>query len=159
MNDFYGFLKNEVPCNELLAIRSDSAYSFHKNHIRLVISGLDLWNHESPQATTVRHIVLTKYGSLPSTQHNNERLVKISLQIARTGKTGQSANHYLISANGFIRDCPNEPSNDTVVNEEEEDGTSNTVERTRMRGISKRTTKLVNIKHHLYHLEQDYSKV
>ena len=78
LNDLYEFLKKEVACNELLAIRSYSAYTFHKDHIRLVITGLDLWSHESALAVSMKYMLLTKYGSHPSTQHNNERLVKIS---------------------------------------------------------------------------------
>ena len=45
---------------------------------------------------------LTKYGAHPSTQHNNEKLVKISSRMARTGKNEQNVNYYLIAANGFM---------------------------------------------------------
>ena len=104
-----------------------------------------MWSHESAVAVSIKHMVLTKCGSHPSTQHSNERLVKISSRMARTGKTEQSANHYLIAANGFIREQHNEPSNDIVVNEEEGEVNSNTVGSTRIRGVSTGITKLVNI--------------
>ena len=53
--------------------------------------------------------------------------------MARTGKTGQSENHYLIAAVGFIRDYHQKSSNDTVYNDEQ-DGvlSSNKVRRTRV---------------------------
>ena len=88
LNDLYEFLKNEVPCNELLANRGCSASTFHKDRVRFVLSGFDLWNHDSAAVSVSikDHTVLTKYGSHPSsTQHNkNERRGKMSSQIART---------------------------------------------------------------------------
>ena len=90
-------------------------------------------------------------------------MVKISSRMARTGKTGQSTNHYLIAANGLIMDHHNGPSNNIVVNEEEEEANSKTVGKTtRIRGVSTGTTKLVSIERHLYiqfKVSGEYQKV
>ena len=82
-------------------------------------------------------MVLTKYGAHPFTQHNNERLVKISSHRARTGKTRQTVNHYLIDDNGLIRDYHREPSNVIVGNEEGDDVSSSTVGKSMIHGVSK----------------------
>lgn len=67
-----------------------------------VIAGVDIWNDESDVATRIKMDIKVKYSAHSSSQHNNERGVKIGSRMARTGKSEVMANYYFVASNGFI---------------------------------------------------------
>ena len=107
------------------------------------------------------HLESGSDGSEPSfrrTQHSNERLVKISSRMARTGKIEQIANYYLIAANGFIKECHDESNLEQDDEDDTDDDTAgNTF--TRKGGISKGIVKLVHNEQHQMRLEREYTKI
>jgi len=83
-------------------MKREEYFLFHSRHLEEIKKGIDIWNGRSSIEKDIRLIVLTRYAAHPSTQHMNERLVKIASRMARTGKTEKNANYYLIAANRFI---------------------------------------------------------
>jgi hypothetical protein len=66
-------------------LRSDPAVTFQQDAINeLATSGLNIWDktNANPQAHLYRKRALQEYAAQASTQHNNERLVKLGAQMA-----------------------------------------------------------------------------
>lgn len=64
--------------------------------------GLDIWGTDSVRAIELRQEFKQQYYAHPSSNHNNERLVKIASRMQDTGKSQIKANIYLIAANKFM---------------------------------------------------------
>ena len=82
---FYKFVKDEVPLTVLEQLRSDPAVTFQQDAIDAIgVSGLDIWDTSNPiqNAHLFRKRALAEYAAQASTQHNNERLVKLGAQMA-----------------------------------------------------------------------------
>ena len=151
LGDWYTFLKTNVDATQLATMKKTDAYKFHEDDIKLIISGVDLWNDATPASKLMKDMVLSKYSAHPSTQHNNERLVKIGSRMARTGKKAQLANYYLVASNGFIKEYHNDQPR------EELDDDSPSV--LRKRGNSRGTKKLVDLETILFDLEKAYGRI
>ena len=148
LNHFYSFLKEEVNLEEINSMKGSVAYEFHQQHLKTIISGTNIWDgQDCEESATIRIIVLTKYGANLSTQHNNERLVKISSRMTTSGKNEQNANYYLIAANGFLRK--------EYQTEEEQVDISVRKSKGGLEGIQK----LINIQRHPGLLEDQYNMI
>ena len=71
--------------------------------MQYIINGCDMWDGKS---TTVSKKLLlafrTMYFAQPSSNHNNERLVKIASRMISTRKSEIMGNIYFIAANHFM---------------------------------------------------------
>ena len=72
----------------------------------MAVSGLDIWDRSNTNcdAHLFRKRALQKYASCASTQHNNERLVKLGAQMASTGKIEIMASIFAIALNDFMQE-------------------------------------------------------
>jgi hypothetical protein len=88
---FYKFMQDEVPLTILEQLRLDPAVTFQQDAIdKLAVSGLNVWDRSpgnNANAHLYRKRALEEYAVQASTQHNNERLVKLGAQMASTGKS------------------------------------------------------------------------
>jgi hypothetical protein len=101
---FFQFMQDEVPLTVLEELRSDPAVAFQQDAIdKIAVSGLNIWDRTTPNA--LAHLfcqrALQEYAAQASTQHNNERLVKLGAQMASTGKGEIMASIFAIASNNF----------------------------------------------------------
>jgi hypothetical protein len=104
---FFKFLQDEIPLTILSELRSDAAVTFQQDAIdELSVSGLDIWDRSNTicDAHLFRKRALQEYASCASTQHNNERLVKLGAQMASTGKSEIMASIFAIASNDFMQE-------------------------------------------------------
>ena len=84
--------------------------------MQYIINGCDMWEGESTAVSQKLLLAFqTMYFTQPSSNHNNERLVKIASRIISTGKSEIMGNIYFIAANHFmgnILDEENDNNND-----------------------------------------------
>jgi hypothetical protein len=102
---FFKFLQDEVPLTVLEELRSDPAVAFQQDAIdEIAVSGLNIWDRTTPNALAhlFRQRALQEYAAQASTQHNNERLVKLGAQMASTGKGEIMASIFAIASNDFM---------------------------------------------------------
>jgi hypothetical protein len=102
---FFQFMQDEVPLTVLEELRSDPAVAFQQDAIdKIAVSGLNIWDRTTPKA--LAHLfcqrALQEYAAQVSTQHNNERVVKLGAQIASTGKGEIMASICATSSNNFM---------------------------------------------------------
>jgi hypothetical protein len=86
-------------------LHSNPAVAFQQDAIdKIVVSGLNIWDRMTPNA--LAHLFcqryLQEYAAQASTQHNNERLVKLGAQMASTGKSEIMASIFAIASNDFM---------------------------------------------------------
>ena len=98
----------EQLAEELGAIQDLQAFKMHEQDIHSILSGADAWGGAAPEGQRLRATYKLRYAAHPSTQHNNERLVKIASRMAKTGKQEKMANIFFVAANGFIRESTEE---------------------------------------------------
>jgi hypothetical protein len=107
---FFKFMQDEVPLTYLEKLRSDPAVVFQQDAIdEIAVSGLDIWNKANtiithPNSHLFRKRALQEYAAQASTQHNNERLVKLGAQMASTGKSEIMASIFAIASNDFMQE-------------------------------------------------------
>ena len=167
---FYTFLKININDEALELLKSNTSYLLHANDIKPIISGLDIWNSESTEAKRIKKIAKTFYAAHPSTQHNNERLVKIASRMARTGKKEVTANYFFIAANSFIGDNNDEGTEGNADdggddhNDGDDDGGNNggdggSVYDYRRRKRDKGTKKVCDMERNLFKIETDINNI
>ena len=102
--------------------------------------------------------MLCRYGAHPSTQHSNERVVKIASRAARSEKSEKVANMYLIASNGFVLEyIKEEPENNQ---EGDADSMKEYLGRhKRIRGKTIGGNKLVEMEKHLIEIEHDLTVI
>ena len=79
--------------------------------------------------------------------------------MARTGKTEQIANYYMISANGFIIEYMSEDKLEQGEVDESDDDDRNGRLYSRKRGVLKGKIKLAHNEQHLLLLEKEYANI
>jgi hypothetical protein len=102
---FFKFMKKEVPLTVLEQLRSDPAVVFQQDAIdEIAVSGLNVWDRTNSNRSShlFRKRALQQYAAQASTQHNNERLVKLGAQMASTGKSEIMASVFAIASNDFM---------------------------------------------------------
>ena len=82
LNDFHNFLQSNTTSEDLIELRSSDNYKSNQADIALIVSGVDIWSDRSAVAQEIKLKVKTTYGAHPSTQHNNERCVKIASRMS-----------------------------------------------------------------------------
>ena len=123
--------------------------------MKLTICGIDPWNGRCKDAKHLKAIVIARYAAHPSTQHLNERLVKIASCMSRTGKIDRTANYYLIASNDFITESIYEGLEELEGNEGDNEQLGCGYKR--KRGHLKGVNKLIAIEKHLEEIEIDHS--
>jgi hypothetical protein len=77
------------------------------------VQGLNIWDTAKPANENTnlygRH-VLGAYAAHASTQHNNERLVKLRALVALTGKIEIMALVFVIASKDFMEESANQPA-------------------------------------------------
>jgi hypothetical protein len=105
---FAQFLKNELSEETLKYIQADPLTIFHRNSIELLATQTtEIWDCASDNQTAylVRQEALLEHATHCSTQHNNERLVKLGTLMASTGKSEIMAGVFAVTLNDFMTDC------------------------------------------------------
>jgi hypothetical protein len=105
---FAQFLKDELSEETLRKIQADPLTTFHRNSIELLATQtIDIWDRASDNQTAhlVRQEALLEHAAHCSTQHNNERLVKLGALMASTGKSEIMAGVFAVASNDFMTEC------------------------------------------------------
>jgi hypothetical protein len=105
---FHQFLKDEIPLPVLKQLQTDPSIVLNQDAIdEIAVHGLDIWDM-SKQANKKTHLyrshALRFYAAHASTQHNNERLVKLGALMASTGKSEIMASVFAIASNDFMQE-------------------------------------------------------
>ena len=135
------FIKKHLSANDLQTIRSHPAITYHSGPIARIARGdIDIWT--SPEQNGLRYHALKAFGAHSSTQHNNERLVKLGALMASTGKEECKVLAYAIASNDFMVEYRDDKktSDDNVsasIETEMTDGTIKRRERGNYRGLAK----------------------
>jgi hypothetical protein len=105
---FSKFLKDGIPLTVLDQLRTDPAIQFNQNAIdQIAVRGIDIWDVALPtneNTQSLRRHALHAYAAHASTQHNNERLVKLGALMASTGKSEIMASIFAIASNDFMQE-------------------------------------------------------
>ena len=101
LKQLYHFWTDNIENDELELMCEGCVFSSHKQDALKIIGGLDIWNNNSETAKTIRQTASRCYGAHPSTNHNNERFVKVASRMASTGKQEKMANVYFIASNDY----------------------------------------------------------
>jgi hypothetical protein len=109
-------------------LRADPTVQFHREAINQIAVGLDIWD-ESNTTNKNAHLLhiqaLWSFAAHPSTQHNNERLVKLGALMSSTGKSEIMASIFAITSNDFMTEHHDEgthlevPANQPAAAEDE----------------------------------------
>jgi hypothetical protein len=78
---------------------------YHRNSIELLATQtIDIWDRASDNQTAhlIRKKALLEHAAHCSTQHNNERLVKLGALMASTGKSEIMAGVFAVASNDFM---------------------------------------------------------
>jgi hypothetical protein len=121
---FCQFLRDEIPLTVLAQLRTDPCIVLNRNAMNEIAArGLDIWDTAKPanRNTHLYHMeALCAYAAHASTQHNNERLVKLgALMLALTIKSEIMSSVFAIVSNDFMQEYtdakeetyPEEPAN------------------------------------------------
>jgi hypothetical protein len=105
---FSQFLKNEIPLTVLAQLRTDPCILLNQNAMNEIAEGgLDIWDAAKPANKNThlyRRQALRAFAAHASTQHNNERLVKLGALMASTGKSEIMASVFAIASNDFMQE-------------------------------------------------------
>jgi hypothetical protein len=146
-------------------LQTDPAIVLNQNGIdEIAVSGLDIWN----TSTTNRHAnsyllrksALHAYAAHASTQHNNERLVKLGALMASTGKSEIMVLVFVIASNDFMQEyhkTRQEPANQPAEAQTAED--DNNGPQRRKRGNRSRKKKLFDLQRLVLKKEQELQSV
>ena len=77
-------------------LQEDQTYIMHEEDINSIKSGINIWSGNCEESKRIRNTVKCMYSAHASTQHNNERLVKIASRMISTGRKEKMANCYFI---------------------------------------------------------------
>jgi hypothetical protein len=102
---FSKFLRDEISEETLQKLQADPLTIFHRDAIELLATErIDIWDQESDNqsAHLVRKEALLEHAAHCSTQHNNERLVKLGALMASTGKSEIMAGVFAVASNDFM---------------------------------------------------------
>jgi hypothetical protein len=105
---FSKFLTDEIPLTVLEKLRTDPAIISNQNAIeQIAVQGLDIWDVAKPtnqNTALLQTHALRSFAAHASTQHNNERLVKLGALMASTGKSEIMASIFAIASNDFMQE-------------------------------------------------------
>jgi hypothetical protein len=105
---FCQFLRNKIPLTVLAQLRTDPCIVLNQNAMnKISAQGLEIWDTAKPanrNTCLYRREALCAYAAHASTQHNNERLFKLSALMASTGKSEIMASVFAIASNDFIQE-------------------------------------------------------
>ena len=105
------FIMKHLSVDDLVTLRSHPAVTQHSGAIARIAHGdIDIWTSPatSPEQTELRDGALIAFGAHCSTQHNNERFVKLGALMASTGKDERMVLAYAIASNDFMVEYRNE---------------------------------------------------
>jgi hypothetical protein len=115
---FLQFLHDEIPLAVLDELRTNPAVQLNREAIDQIAVGLDIWDETrsstNEHAYLLRSQALCSFAAHASTQHNNERLVKLGALIASTGKSEILASIFAITSNDFITGHHDDEGEDTA---------------------------------------------
>ncbi len=101
-------MKDRIPLTALAQLQTDACIVLNRNAMNEIAArGLDIWDRAKPanQNTHLyRRQALRAYAAHASTQHNNERLVKLGALMASTGKSEIMASVFAIASNDFMQE-------------------------------------------------------
>jgi hypothetical protein len=87
-------------------LQTDPAIILNQNASnQIAVQGLDIWDVAKPTNQNTHLLcqhTLHSYAAHTSTQHNNERLVKLGALMALTGKSEIMASIFAIASNDFM---------------------------------------------------------
>jgi hypothetical protein len=123
---FYKFMQDKVSLTILEQLQTDPAVTLQQEAIdkSAASSGLNIWDksNTNSNAHLFQKQALQEYAAQASTQHNNERLVKLGAQMASTDKSEIMASVFAIALNDFMQEYHKEthlkPANQPVVEEQ-----------------------------------------
>jgi len=82
-------------------IRSSGLIAEFRDTLLIIANGGDTWDQTNPEMEKHWHKVLHCFAAQSANQQNNERFVKATAHLKKTGKCEQKANIYGIALNGF----------------------------------------------------------
>jgi hypothetical protein len=115
---FSKFLKDELSEETLQKLQADPLTIFHRRTINvLATETIDIWDRTSINneiAHLLRKEALKEHAAHCSTQHNNERLVKLGALMASTGKSEIMAGVFAVASNDFMTEFHDGDEEQTV---------------------------------------------
>ena len=124
---FSKFLKDEISEESLQILQGSPVTIFHRNTIELLATQtIDIWDRTSdnPTAYLIRQEALLEHAAHCSTQHNNERLVKLGALMASTGKSEIMAGVFAVASNDFMTEYHDSESNESHEDSDNEEQTA-----------------------------------
>ena len=101
----YIFYQQHISSEMINEIKSNPVYEVHFNNAQQILDhNIDIWNNTSIQSENIRKLAMMSFGAHPSTNHKNERLVKVAATLVQGGKQEMAANYYFLAMNGFTND-------------------------------------------------------
>jgi hypothetical protein len=102
---FSKFLQDKILEKTMEKLQADPLAIFHHDAIKwLVTNSIDIWDQE--QTNEKEHLIwkeaLLEHTAHSSTQHNNQRLVKLGALMASTGKSKIVAGVFAVASNNFM---------------------------------------------------------
>jgi uncharacterized membrane protein YciS (DUF1049 family) len=102
LNSLYLFWRENISDESLTDMVNSDVFKDNNTEMNLIITHhIDVWEDKTEIAALIRKKAMLVFASHPSTNHNNERLVKVASRMIKTGKKERSANSYFIAANGY----------------------------------------------------------
>ena len=106
LKSLYTFWKENITTDTLNAMINSYVSNNQKHAINLIQQQqVNIYTDTtSQQAWLVSQFGLRSFGAHASTNHNNERLVKVATRMIENGRKEKMANTYFIAANGFTNE-------------------------------------------------------
>jgi hypothetical protein len=106
LKSLYTFWKENITTNTLNGMINSYVFNDQKHAINLIQQHqVNIYTDTtSQQAWCVSQFGLRSFGAHASTNHNNERLVKVATRMIKNGRKEKMANTYFIAANGFTNE-------------------------------------------------------
>jgi len=99
---FCDFLQRET-LQTIEKIRLEGIVTRYKSTLQKISEDFNIWDRTNDEAGEHHLRVFQCFSAQSSHQQNNERLVKATAYIKRTGKSEKKANIYDIESNGFAK--------------------------------------------------------
>ncbi len=113
------FLLEETNSTIEIIRGSQLIVDFHETLV-IIANGGNIWDQTNPEMEKHRCKVLHRFAAQSASQQNNERFVKATSHLKKTGKYEQKANIYGIASNGFCLEVQSDDySQDKILTEDD----------------------------------------
>ena len=105
LEELYLFYKQRITSKRITAIQSNLVFGLHHNNAHQILqNNINIWDLTNIYSNNIRKQAMMSFGAHPSTNHKNERLVKVAARTVVGGKQETAANYYFMAMNDFTND-------------------------------------------------------